>query len=116
MDIYHIWCDLKAGIQDVDFTDALDQFLTNLKQSGDLHSYRITRRKLGLGANGLGEFHIQLEFEGLAELDATFREVSGRSDPIESFHHSVNSKVQNVQFALYRDFPDSQRLRGDEKF
>jgi hypothetical protein len=31
-----------------------------------------------------------------------------RADPVESFHHAVNSKVQDIFFffALYRDFPD----------
>jgi hypothetical protein len=27
-----------------------------------------------------------------------------------------NSKVKNISFALYRDFPDSGRVRGQEKF
>lgn len=34
----------------------------------------------------------------------------------ESFHHAVNSKVEDVFFALYRDFPDDNRVRGEEKF
>jgi hypothetical protein len=33
---------------------------------------------------------------------------------IEGKH--VNSLVQNVRFALYRDFPDPQRQRGAERF
>ena len=57
-----------------------------------------------------------LEFDGLAQLDRAFGSVSTRSGPVESFHHSVNSRVQDVFFALYRDFPDEQRVRGDEKF
>ena len=39
-----------------------------------------------------------------------------RSGTVESLHHSVNSRVQDVSFALYRDFPDEQRVRGEEKF
>jgi hypothetical protein len=49
-------------------------------------------------------------------LDAAFARVSTRADPVESFHHAVNSKVQDIFFALYRDFPDPQRVRGQEKF
>ena len=116
LDIYHIWCDLKTGVLDTDFTDAANEFLGNLKQSGGLATYRITRRKLGLGIAGLGEFHIQLEFLSLGELDEVFQQVSSRSDPVESFHHAVNSKVVNVQFSLYRDFPDEHRRTGEEKF
>jgi hypothetical protein len=42
--------------------------------------------------------------------------VASRADPVESFHHAVNSKVQDVVFALYRDFPDATRVQGQEKF
>ncbi|HEY5622229.1 MAG TPA: DUF6614 family protein [Gammaproteobacteria bacterium] len=31
-------------------------------------------------------------------------------------HHAVNSKVKNVKFALYRDFPDPGRKSGEERF
>jgi hypothetical protein len=32
--------------------------------------------------------------------------VSSRADPVESFHQAVNSKVRDIFFAPYRDFPD----------
>ena len=57
-----------------------------------------------------------LEFDGLAQLDLAFGSVAARSGIVESLHHSVNSRVQDVSFALYRDFPDEQRVRGDEQF
>lgn len=116
MDIYHIWCDLQSGISDTAFCQALEDYLAPLKSKNELHTYRITRRKLGLGIEGLGEFHIQLEFNNLAQLDAAFTHVSSRKDPIESFHHQVNSKVKNLKFSLYRDFPDEHRVTGEEKF
>jgi len=28
----------------------------------------------------------------------------------------VNQKTRNLSFALYRDFPDPQRVRGSERF
>lgn len=57
-----------------------------------------------------------LEFDNLTQLDSAFDQVSTRAEPIENLHHAVNSKVQNVSFALYRDFPDPQRISGEEKF
>lgn len=116
MDIYHIWCDLKAGVRDIDFTDAANAYLDALMVRGHLASFRITRRKLGLGGEGLGDFHLMLEFDNLAQLDDAFSDVAQRTDPVESFHFAVNSKVSNVRFALYRDFPDRVREQGDEKF
>jgi hypothetical protein len=57
-----------------------------------------------------------MEFSDLAQLDQAFNRVGSRREPMETVHLGVNSQVQNVQFALYRDFPDSMRHRGDEKF
>jgi hypothetical protein len=116
MDLYHIWCSLKDGVSDLEFVDAAQSYFSHLKQDGRLHGYRITRRKLGLGPSFLPEFHIILEFENLAQLDKAFMQVSSRSEPVESFHHAVNAKVKEVCFALYRDFPDPGRVRGQEKF
>jgi hypothetical protein len=116
MDIYHVWCDLKTGVSDLEFTTAAETYLNSLVDDGRMASFRITRRKLGLGLAGLGEFHLMLEFEGLAQLDDAFTHVSSRSDPVEAFHHAVNSRVSDVRFALYRDFPDKQRKTGEEKF
>jgi hypothetical protein len=57
-----------------------------------------------------------MEFSDLARLDQAFNRVGSRREPTESVHFGGNSLVQNEQFALYRDFPDSIRYRGDEKF
>jgi len=116
MNIYHIWCDLKPGTSDLEFTDAANAYLEHLKEAGSLAGYRITRRKLGFGAEGLGEFHLMLDFRDLASLDSAFSHVATRRDPVESFHFAVNSKVMNLTFALYRDFPDEVRHKGDEQF
>lgn len=107
MDIYHIWCDLRPGVKDLDFTDAASAYLGSLVKNGQLSTYRITRRKLGLG--GPADFHLMLEFDGLSQLDNAFKTVAARRGPVETFHQAVNSKVTNVSFALYRDFPDDFR-------
>lgn len=114
MDIYHIWCDLKPGVKDTEFTDAATTYLEALSNAGYLATFRIMRRKLGLG--GPTDFHLMLEFENLDKLDKAFLKVARRSGPVESFHFAVNSKVTNVSFALYRDFPDEFRDHGHEKF
>lgn len=116
MDIYNIWCDLKPGESDTQFVRDVNNYLGGLIDSGDLTAFRIMRRKLGLGPSALGEFHLLLEFKGLSQLDEAFGRVASRQDPIESFHHAVNSKVTNLTFALYRDFPDAVRVEGEEKW
>ena len=116
MNIYHVWCNLKEGVRDTDFTDRATAYLEHLKSEGLIAGYRIMRRKLGLGPPALREFHLMLETEDLAQLDRAFDRVAARDEPVESFHHAVNSLVSDVFFALYRDFPDPGRVRGEEKF
>ena len=116
MDLYHIWCDLKPGVSDATLAENASTYLGHLKAGGRIESWRLTRRKLGLGGAGLGEFHIIIETKDLAQLEQAFQHVSSRREPVEGLHHGLNSLVQNATFALYRDFPDPHRHFGEEKF
>jgi hypothetical protein len=116
MDLYHIWCDLKPGIGDLEFAEKMSGYMSHLKQRGMIESWRLTRRKLGLGPPNLGEFHIMIETNDLAQLDRAFQHVASRREPVEAVHHGVNSLVRNAVFGLYRDFPDPIRHHGDERF
>lgn len=116
MNVYHIWANLKPGTSDLEFSSAVDKYLGMLKEAGKLETWRITRRKLGLGDPAFPEFHIMVEFKSLEQLDQAFAWAAERSEPIESFHFAVNSKATDVKFALYRDFPDPGRKTGSEKF
>lgn len=116
MDIYHIWCNLKPGVSDIDFCAKVAAYMDHLKGEGLVEGFRLTRRKLGLGPAHLAEFHIMVDTRDLAQLDNAFRHVGTRTEPVESFHHGVNALVSDVSFALYRDFPDDFRAEGEEKF
>ena len=116
MDIYHAWCDLKPGTSDISFCEGVAKYMGHLRSEGLIENWRLTRRKLGLGPSTLGEFHVMIEVKDLGQLDGAFGRVAGRREPIEGFHFGVNSLVANVVFALYRDFPDPVRHRGEEKF
>lgn len=111
MDLYHIWCDLKPGEGDLDFADNVARYLGGLKSDGLIERFRLTRRKLGLGPDGLGDFHIMIETNDLAQLDAAFRKVATRAGEVETVHARVYRAVENLRFALYRDFPDPERAR-----
>lgn len=116
MDLYQIWCDLKPGVRDLEFADRLRDWLGLLEQQGVIAGWRLTRRKLGLGPPGLGEFHIIIETENLAQLDRAFQLAAGRAGVTEVAHAGVNQLVHNFTAALTRDFPDSPRRRGEERF
>ena len=116
MNIYHIWADIKPDVKDMEFVDSVNKFLTDLKTKGMVTSYRITRRKFGFGIPELPEFHLTIEFDSLEQFDRAFKLVAPRTEPMESLHHAVTSKVAKIKTALYRDFPDEVRKRGEEKF
>jgi hypothetical protein len=114
MDVYEISVDLRPGVRDLDFVAALERYLGALAATDRIESWRLLRRKLGLGAGA--EFKVLIETRDLAQLDAAFTAVSTRADPIEGEHHGVNSLVINFSAALYRDFPDAHRVSGQERF
>jgi hypothetical protein len=116
MDSYEVWCDLRPGISDVDFADRVRKYLGHLEAQKLIVGWRLTRRKLGFGPPGLGEFHIGIDVTGLEQLDQAFAAAARRREPVEGLHHAVNSLVTNATFALYRDFPDALRERGAERF
>jgi len=116
MDLYHTWFDLKPGVKDTEFARAMARYMGYLKSNGMIENWRLSRRKLGLGPSEIGEFHIVMETKDLAQLDAAFNHVASRREPVEGVHFGVNSQVQNLKFALYRDFPDSVRHEGEERF
>jgi hypothetical protein len=116
MNLYHIWFDLKPGVSDVELVDRVHAYLGHLQSSQKIQGFRVTRRKLGLGPSSIGEFHVTIETRDLAELDSAFQHVARRSGEVEGLHAAVNQHVQNLTFALYRDFPDPVRERGGEKF
>jgi hypothetical protein len=116
LDLLLNWFDLKPGVRDVEFCDAIDTYMGELQRRGEIAGYRLTRRKLALGIPDLGEFFLVIEVDGLAQLDRAFGSVSSRSEPIESIHAAVNQSACNLRAALYRDFPDAHRVRGEEKF
>ena len=108
-DIYHIWADKKQGISDNDFANNMRKFLQRLVDEDKMASFRITRCKLGFRSiQDLPEWHIMMEFTGLAQLDDAFGRVVPRQGDMERAHVSFNKFVEdNIQHALYRDWPDN---------
>lgn len=116
MDHYHIFFDMKPGVKDTEFSRALGRYMDHLRKQGLIEGYRLSRKKLGLAPRELGEFHCVIATQSLAQLESAFQHVSARAEPVECLHFDVNRHATNLTFALYRDFPDPQRLEGEEKF
>jgi hypothetical protein len=116
MDVYLITFDLKPGVSDIAFADALARFLDHMKSRGDIEGWRLLRRKLGFGPREHGEWRALIETRDLAQLDAAFNSAAARAGDVERLHFDVNAHAANVTFSLLRDFPDPVRVRGEEKF
>ena len=116
MDCYLATFGLKEGVRDSEFVADLDGYLAYLKSDRLIEGHRLLRRKLGLGPGSLGEFLLLIEVRDMAQLEAAFQHVGTRASPVEDKHFAVNSKVRDLTFALYRDFPDSFRQFGEERF
>lgn len=111
MNHYEIWFNLKDTHKDVEFAGHLGGYLGHLQKLGKIAGYRLTRRKLGFGPPELGEFHVSIQAESLAQLDEAFGAAAARSGEIEQLHARVYSAVTDFRAALYRDFPDPERAK-----
>jgi Family of unknown function (DUF6614) len=85
----------------MEFVEVVRAYLERLRQDHQLHTYRVTRCKLGFRPPQFRDFHIATEFGNMTQMQSAFDNVSSHVDPVESFHHAMNSKVQDVFFALY---------------
>ena len=110
MNYYEAWFNLVDTHKDLEFAGVLDDYLGHLAREGLIAGYRLTRRKLGFGPAELGEFHVTISVQSLAQLDEAFGVVARRSGELERLHARVYSAIIDVRFALYRDFPDPQRI------
>lgn len=112
MDYYQVWVNLKETHRDLEFCENVQRYLGHLREKGLVEGFTISRRKLGLGPNELGEFNITIQVKDMAQLEKTFQYVATRGPPIEPLHRAVYSMVSDFRSALYRTFPDPGRAEG----
>ena len=108
MDIYHVWCDKKGNISDLEWVKNMQKFLDHLVQEDKMVSYRITRCKMGFRSMDIPEWHIMMEFNNMAQLENAFQRVAPLEGELESKHQSFNQFADNLQHAYYRDWPDAK--------
>lgn len=117
MDVYQAFFSLKPGTKDLDFVADLTRMMEHLVDGKKIEGWRLLRAKLGLTPKTIGgEFQLLIEVRGMAQLDAAFTIAAKRSGEMEVMHFGVNSKIEDITFALYRDFPDAVRQTGEELF
>lgn len=112
MNTYAIWVDLKPGTNDLEFAQAVHDYVSYFITEGWAEGYRIQRRKFGFGPDGLGEWQIGIDFKDLAQMDDAFLQAARRAGELERLHVQVYSRVVNFRSGLYRDFPDPVRIES----
>lgn len=111
MDHYHIWVNLREGVRDLDFADAVGAMLDAMRSDGKIETWTLARRKLGWGPEALGEWHVDIGVKDMAQLEEAFTTLTPRSGAMEKLHAAVWSKVTDFRSGLWRDFPDKNRKR-----
>jgi len=107
-DIYHIWANKAGDISDTDWVTNMRGFLQHLVDEGKMLTFRITRCKMGFRSiSNMPEWHIMMEFENMAQMDAAFQRVAPLEGELEQKHQSFNQFVAgDIEHALFRDWPD----------
>ena len=107
-DIYHIWANKAGDISDIDWVTNMRNFLQHLVDEDRMLSFRITRCKMGFRSIAdMPEWHIMMEFNNMAQMDAAFQRVAPLEGELEQKHQSFNQFVAgDIQHALFRDYPD----------
>ena len=106
MNYYHLWADLIETKKATEFCQAVNDYLQHLKERKLIEDFILSRRKLGFGPDGLGEFHIVIMTNDLSQLEKTFQAVAKPDEKTAGLHSNVYSRVKNLKTALYRDYPD----------
>lgn len=110
MQYYEMWFNLRDSGHDLAFSTNVRAYLDSLQGKGLIEGWSLKRRKFGFGPAQLGEFNVTVWTKDLAQLDAAFGLVATRTGEIERLHHPVYSAVKDFTSALYRDFPDPERI------
>lgn len=109
MNLYHVMIDLKDDAKALHFAKALDEWLRYLVDAGKIGEWRLLRRKLGLATDAHGDFLLEIEVDGLAQLDEAFRHASSQSDEVERLYYPVHNLIARAEVGVYRPFPDDAR-------
>ncbi|MEM7472179.1 MAG: DUF6614 family protein [Pseudomonadota bacterium] len=110
MNLYQCNIDLRDDAKAVQFAVAVEAWMLHLKEHDVIEDWRLCRRKLGFGAPQARDFLLEIELEHLAQLDEAFRLTGSGNEEVERLYGSVHQMVREVDTALYRPFPDPERM------
>ena len=106
MNLYHCMIELRHDAKALAFAAAADTWLSRLQDQGVIRSWRLLRRKFGLSSSSHCDFILEIEVEGLTQLDDAFAALSARGDDDERHYDQLHQMIGRAEIGLYRLFPD----------
>ncbi len=110
MNSYYCAIDLKDDAKALAFAHALEIWMNILKSRNDILDWRLSRRKLNLADAPYRDFLLEVAVESLEQLDRAFQTTGEQSDEVNTAYRNVHALIRRADFALYRPFPDPQRV------
>lgn len=110
MNLYTCAIDLKNDAKALAFARAIENWMELLQDRGAILGWRLLRRKLNLASAPGRDFLLEIEVRDLAQLDAAFRTLGAQDETTDTLYRAVNALVAEADFALYRPFPDPERV------
>jgi hypothetical protein len=110
MTTYLCMIDLKSDARALAFAAALEAWMTLLRSEGRIDAWRLSRRKLNLAGDDFGDFWLEITLTDMAQLDAAFRFLGRGGDEAVQLYDRMNQHISRVRYALYRPFPDPERV------
>lgn len=110
MTSYLCMIDLKSDARALAFAAALEGWLTLLRDEGRVEDWRLMRRKLNLAGDDFSDFLLEVKVRDLAQLDAAFRYLGRADEDARVRYDRMNQHIARVRYALFRDFPDPERV------
>jgi hypothetical protein len=112
MNLYHCMIELRDGARALAFAGACEAWMERLRGRGAIRSWRLMRRKFGLAAGPHPDFLLEIEVEGMAQLDGAFAALADAGDEDERLYDRMHQMIARAEAGLYRPWPDpAQRER-----
>lgn len=112
MNVYHCMIELRDDAKALSFAAACDAWLDRLRTRGMIRGWRLLRRKFGLASGPHSDFILEIEVEGLTQLEEAFAGLARASDDDERRYGQLHQMIGRAEIGLYRPYPDpAQRER-----
>jgi hypothetical protein len=112
MNLYHCMIELRQDAKALAFAAACEAWMGRLQARGMIRGWRLLRRKFGLASGGHPDFLLEIEVEGMAQLEQTFSALATADDDDERRYQVFHQMIGRAEVGLYRLYPDpAQRER-----